>query len=174
TRTSREVIEHLCPDATLAAAIRAYEKQRDHDGIIPLIRLQPYVRQTLAVLRRHYRTAIASNRGKSLPLVLAHHQLEPLFDLIVGSDQVQGPKPHPDYLQRILVAFGLTPRQALYVGDAEVDAQLATAVGVPFVAYNNPRLPALAHIYDHRQIFALLPDCRRAQPDDGPHQRKRG
>lgn len=174
TRTSREVIEHLFPDAARAAAARAFEKQMDNEGIIPLIRLQPYVRQTLVALRRHCRTAIASNRGKSLPFVLAHHRLESLFDLTVSSVQVRSPKPHPDYLQLILTAFALTPLQAIYVGDADVDAQLAAAVGVPFIAYQNPELPALAHISDHRQIFALLPDRCRFQPDDGPAQQKRG
>ena len=167
TRTSREVIEQLFPDADLAAAARAFEKQMDNEGIIPLIRLQPHVRQTLAALRRSCRTAIASNRGKSLPLVLAHHRLAAFFDLTVSSAQVQSPKPHPDYLQIILATFALTPRQALYVGDADVDAQLAAAVGVPFVAYNNPKLPALAHISDHREILALLPACGRCcQPGD--------
>ncbi len=157
TRTSREVIEHLFPDAALAAAARTYEKQLDNEGIIPLIRLEPHVRQILVALRRRYRTAIATNRGKSLPLVLAHHRLESLFDLTVSSAQVQSPKPHPGYLQIILTTFDLAPHQALYVGDADVDAQLAATVGVPFVAYKNPQLPALAHIDDHRQIFALLP-----------------
>ncbi len=166
TRTSREVIEHFFPDPALAAAARAYEQEMENDGILPLIRLEPYVLQTLGALRAHCRTAVASNRGKSLPLVLAYHRLETLFDLTVSSAQVRAPKPHPQYLQIILKAFALSPQQAIYVGDADVDAQLAAAVGVPFVAYKNPRLPAWAHIRDHRQIFPLLdlPPARNPAP----------
>ncbi len=156
TGTSREVIAALFPDAALAAAALAYEGQMNNDGIIPLIQLEPYVRPVLEVLRPRWRTAIATNRGKSLPLVLAHHNLTHLFDLTVGSRQVQAPKPHPLYLKLILKTFGLTPAQALYIGDAAVDAQLAAAVGVPFVAYKNPALPAWAHINDHRQVLELV------------------
>lgn len=172
TRTSREVIEHFFPDPALAAAARAYEKEMDNEGILPLIRLEPYVHQTLVGLRAHCRTAIASNRGKSLPLVLAYHRLESLFDLTVSSSQVQSPKPHPKYLQIILETFALAPQQALYVGDAQVDAQLAAAVGVPFVAYKNPGLRALAHISDHRQIIplALQPENSGGPQIDDPCQ----
>ncbi len=158
TGTSQQVIAVLFPDPELAAAARSYEQQMDNDGIIPLIRLEPQVRQTLAEVRRCCRTAIATNRGKSLPLVLAHHRLEQLFDLTVSSREVSCPKPHPAYLQRILEAFAIRPQQALYVGDAMVDAELAAAVGVPFVAYKNPLLPAWRHIEDHRQILAFLVD----------------
>lgn len=156
TGTSREVIAALFPDPATAAAAQAYESQLSNEGIIPLIRLKPHVRPVLQALRPRYRTAIATNRGKSLPLVLAHHNLTHLFDLAVGSRQVQAPKPHPRYLEIILEAFALTPDQALYIGDASVDAQLAAAVGVPFVAYKNPALPAVAHISDHREVLALL------------------
>lgn len=160
TRTSGEVIELLFPDAGLAAAARAYEKQMTNDDIIPLIRLEPFVRSTLLELRRGCRTAIATNRGKSLPLVLAYHHLTPLFDLTVSSAQIQSPKPDRRYLELILETFALSPRQALYVGDAQVDVQLAAAVGVPFVAYKNPRLSALSHIHDHRQLLSLVRPVR--------------
>jgi len=158
TGTSPEVIAAIFPNPALADQARAYEQQMDNDDILPLIRLEPSARPTLVELRRRgYRTAIATNRGKSLPLVLAHHDLTPLFDLTVGSRQVQAPKPHPRYLELILETFGLPPQQALYLGDAPVDAQLAAAVGVPFLAYRNPQLPALAHLENHWQLLDLLP-----------------
>ena len=158
TGTSQEVIAALFPPGALADQARAYEQQLDNTEIIPLIALEPAVRPSLQALRRRgYRTAIATNRGKSLPLVLAHHHLTPLFDLTVGSRQVQAPKPDPRYLQIILEAFDLQPQEALYVGDAPVDARLAAAVGVPFLAYKNPHLPAWGHLQSHGQLLDLLP-----------------
>jgi phosphoglycolate phosphatase len=156
TRTSREVIEVLFEDPSLIKAAQDFEKTMDNDQIIPMIRLEPHVRETLEVLKNRYHIAIATNRGKSLPLVLEFHQLVQYFDLTVSSAEVRQPKPHPEYLERILQEFSLMPGQALYVGDAEVDAQLATATGVPFLAYKNPRLTAWAHLNDHQDIWAIL------------------
>lgn len=156
TRTSREVIAVLFPDLGMAAAAQALEQKMDNDGIIPLIRVEPYVRETLHRLRNRYRTAIATNRGKSLPLVLEFHHLKQYFDLTVSSSQVQRAKPHPAYLEIILEKFSMAPAQALYIGDAGVDAQLAEAAGVDFLAYKNPNLAARAHLNDHRDIWHIL------------------
>jgi HAD superfamily hydrolase (TIGR01509 family) len=156
TRTSQEAIASLFADPILAKAARALEQKMDNDEIIPLIKPEPYVRETLASLKNRYRTAIATNRGKSLSLVLQFHDLEQYFDLTISSSQVQHPKPHPECLEIILQTFSLAPNQALYIGDAEVDARLATAAGVPFLAYKNRNLPAWKHLNDHRDIWAIL------------------
>jgi phosphoglycolate phosphatase len=156
TRTSQEVIELLFNNPTIIEEARVLEKKMDNDEIIPMIQLEPYIRETLEGLKNRYRTAIATNRGKSLPLVLEFHNLDQYFELTVSSSQVQQPKPHPEYLEIILQKFSLSPNQALYIGDAEVDARLAAAAGVPFVAYKNPVLPAWAYLNDHRDIWSIL------------------
>ena len=66
------------------------------------------------------------------------------------------PKPHPECLEVILQKFSLAPGQVVYIGDAEIDARLADAAGVPFIAYKNPSLSAWAHISDHREILGIL------------------
>jgi HAD superfamily hydrolase (TIGR01549 family) len=156
TLTSREVIDVLFTDPALARAARALEKTMANNEIIPLIKVEPHIRETLQILRRGYRTAIATNRGKSLPLVLEFHHLSPLFDLTISSSQVRNHKPHPECLEIILRQFSLAPSEALYIGDAEIDARLAEAAAVSFIAYNNPALPAWAHIDDHREILEIL------------------
>jgi len=156
TLTSREVIDVLFTDPYLARAARALEKTMANDEIIPLIKVEPHLRETLQILRRGYRTAIATNRGKSLPLVLEFHHLSPLFDLTISSAQVRNHKPHPECLEIILQQFSLAPSQVVYMGDAEIDARLAEAAAVSFIAYKNPALPAWAHINDHREILKIL------------------
>ena len=156
TRTSREVIELLFADPDMAEAARTVEKSMSNDDITPLITVEPYVRETLTLLRRRYRTAIATNRGKSLSLVLAYNKLTDYFDMTVSSSQVSRPKPHPDCLQIILEKYSLAPSQVVYVGDAEIDARLASAAGVPFIAYKNPNLSAWAHLDDHREMWEIL------------------
>ena len=156
TRTSREVIDVLFADPALAEAARALEKTMDNDDITPMIKVEPHIKETLQVLRSRYRTAIATNRGKSLPLVLEFNNLTDYFDLTVSSRQVTHPKPHPECLEVILQKFSLAPGQVVYIGDAEIDARLADAAGVPFIAYKNPSLSAWAHISDHREILGIL------------------
>jgi phosphoglycolate phosphatase len=156
TRTSMEVIDLLFVDPDLAKAARTLEKSMSNEDITPLIKVEPYVYETLEFVRRRYRTAIATNRGKSLPLVLEFNKLTDYFDMTVSSSQVKRPKPHPEYLEIILREFSLAPRQVVYVGDAGIDARLAEAAGIRFIAYKNSNLPAWAHMNDHREIWNLL------------------
>jgi 2-phosphoglycolate phosphatase len=56
--------------------------------------------------------------------------IDELFAAIVGADHVARPKPHPDILLRVLELTGSQPVDALMVGDASVDLQMAAAAGV--------------------------------------------
>ena len=49
---------------------QAYQKTINNDPFLPLMRPEPNIREVLIRLRSRYFTAIATNRGKSLPLVL--------------------------------------------------------------------------------------------------------
>lgn len=99
----------------------------------------------LHMLRRRYRTAMATNRGKTTRGVLEHFGLGELFDLAVGVLDVERPKPYPDMLLRCIEHFGLSPDEAVYVGDQATDAEAAQAAGLRFIAIgrNAPR-------FDHR------------------------
>jgi pyrophosphatase PpaX len=61
-------------------------------------------------------------------------QLEPFFDVIVGADDTQRHKPHPDPLLLALERLGASPGEAAYVGDSPFDVQAAKAAGVFAVA----------------------------------------
>ncbi len=154
--TSDQAIDYLFADSPFLEQAQAYQRTVDNRCFTCLLSLEPHVRETLAQLRPRHFTAIATNRGRSLPLVLKYLGLEGLFDFTVSSYEVALPKPHPECLWKILSHFGLRPRQALYVGDSEVDRAVAREAGVPFVAYKNSRLPARYHIQDHLELLAIL------------------
>jgi HAD superfamily hydrolase (TIGR01509 family) len=107
-------------------------------------------------LRTRYLTAIATNRGKSLPLVLHQVGLDNLFDLTVTAYDVTRPKPHPECLEKILSQFRLQPEAALYIGDAALDQEVAAAAGVDFAAYKNPELTARYHLQSHLDLLKVL------------------
>ena len=55
-------------------------------------------------------------------------------DLILGAEDVQLHKPHPQGLLLALESLQVEPARSLYVGDHVVDAQAAASAGVAFVA----------------------------------------
>ena len=65
--------------------------------------------------------------------MLTHLGLGPLFDRIVGSEDVEQPKPHPAMLFDILKSYGYTPGcdRALMVGDSAKDMEAARQAGIP-------------------------------------------
>ncbi len=137
-------------------AAQEYQKTVDNRPFLPLITAEAHVPEALAALRRRYRTAIATNRGKSLPLVLAALNLAPLFDFTVSSLEVSRPKPHPQCLEKVLAHFRVPPRQACYIGDHDLDRRTAANAGVFFGAYRNPTLDADFHLEDHLELLSLL------------------
>jgi phosphoglycolate phosphatase-like HAD superfamily hydrolase len=154
--TAVAAIDYLFRDSPLLREAQFYQSQIDNTPFIPLIRLEPNIWETLARLRPAYRTAVATNRGKSLPLVLQHHRLAGLFDLTVTSLEVAEPKPHPECLQRILRHFQAAPEEIVYIGDAEVDRLVSERAGAPFIAYKNPLLNARHCLQDHLDLLEIL------------------
>jgi phosphoglycolate phosphatase len=154
--TAQEAIDCLCRGTHHLAAAQAYQKTVDNRPFLPLLRVEPHVREVLPRLRPRFRTAIATNRGRSLPQVLAHLGLEGLFDYTVTCYQVTRPKPHPECLLKVLDHFHLQPAEALYMGDAAVDQKVAKAAGLSFAAYKNPGLEAAYHLQDHLELLRVL------------------
>ncbi|MGI5271702.1 HAD family hydrolase [Nonomuraea sp. CA-218870] len=60
-------------------------------------------------------------------------RLESYFPVLVCGDEVSRPKPHPEGLLRACLLLGVTPTDAIYVGDSEVDLHCAVAARVPGV-----------------------------------------
>jgi HAD superfamily hydrolase (TIGR01509 family) len=154
--TAGEVMALIFAGTDLLDDALAYEKTLDNDRFIPLIHVEPNTREVLTHLRQKYRTAIATNRGKSLRPLLAYHGLTAMFDMIVSSYDVSQPKPHPECLNIIVKHFRLTADEALYIGDNEIDQVLCKKAGVPFIAYKNTSLQAVHYIGDHLELLAIL------------------
>ena len=154
--TAQQAVDFLFKGTPWLAAAQDFQRQIDNGPFLALIRPEPHIREVLARLRPAYHTAIATNRGKSLPLVLTTLGLDKLFDLTVSCYDVTHPKPHPECLLKILQHFRVRPDEALYVGDSEVDRLVAEAAGVPLAAYKNSGLRARYHLREHLELLAIL------------------
>jgi len=155
--TAPEAVDFLFQGSPWREEAQDYQRNIDNRPFLHLLRLEPHVREALVTLRPAYHTAIATNRGKSLPLVLETLELADLFDLTISSYEVAKQKPHPECLFKILEHFRVEPGEAMYIGDAPVDQQTARRAGVTFAAYKNPYLEAGYHLQDHLDLLRILP-----------------
>jgi HAD superfamily hydrolase (TIGR01549 family) len=142
-------------DSRLAAA-QAYRAQMSYHPFIPIMRMEPHLKELLERLSSRFKTAIATNRSDTMDAVLEAHGLTESFDLVVSSLDVPAPKPAPDALLKIIKYFGISSGEAVYIGDSEIDALTAVAARVPFIAYKNPELAADWHAEHFREIERWL------------------
>ncbi len=154
--TAREVIETLFVGTGLTDEAQRFQASLSSDRFNALIRLEPHVKEVLLKLRRTHRTALVTNRGKSLPDLLTRYGLATLFDLVISGLDVKHPKPHPEGLLIVLDGFSTKPGCALYVGDSQVDGIMCQRAGVSFVAYKNRTIAAAYHLHNHQDLLKLL------------------
>lgn len=68
------------------------------------------------------KTGLVTTRGnKSRDRLLRHHRFEELFDEVIGRDDAERRKPHPQPIAIALEKLGIKPNRALYVGDLQID-----------------------------------------------------
>jgi len=138
------------------ARVREASRTLDYGPFYPLMQPHERLREILTALRTSYRTAMATNRGKTTGGVLRHFSLHDLFDLAVGALDVDRPKPHPDMLLRCLEHFGVDGDQAVYVGDQAIDAASARAAGLRFIGIGPAAVDARYGIEHLDDLEALL------------------
>ncbi|MDA8432864.1 MAG: HAD-IA family hydrolase [Nitrospiraceae bacterium] len=97
---------------------------------------EPYagVRETLERLGG-YRKAVISNKREAMSRkLLGELGLLQYFDMVLGGDSAEERKPSPVPVQKALAVFGVSPREAVMVGDSNYDIEAGRAAGVHTVA----------------------------------------
>lgn len=90
--------------------------------------------EMLAFLRSQYRLGIVtSGSRKRVERDLDRAGLLSHFDVVMTGDDVVEKKPAPEGLQRALDMLKINRDEAIYVGDARADYEMATNAGVRFV-----------------------------------------
>jgi phosphoglycolate phosphatase len=80
-------------------------------------------------------TAVASTKRRvHIESILERESLTGVFDAVVGGNDVQNQKPHPESLFAGMRMLGVAPWECVYVGDSTVDAEAAKRAGIQFVA----------------------------------------
>ena len=83
----------------------------------------PNTVSTLQALKdRGYKLAVLTTRTTRTSLTtLKNAHIHEFFDFILSGDEVEQKKPHPESIERALRFFGLTPDQAVMIGDTDAD-----------------------------------------------------
>ena len=157
SHTVLESLNHLFNGYPDLSAVFHFARSFDYSPFIPMMLEEPFLREFLQFLRPGCYLALATNRTTTTRAVLTYHGLANDFDLVVSAQDVSRPKPHPESFVLILEHFRLSPLEAIYIGDSQVDEQFAANAGVPFVAYRNPGLTANYYL----DSFAAGPDLIR-------------
>ena len=144
--TADESIRYIFKGTPYLDQALAYRLQLDYTPFVWDMVQEPGLKDLLALLKPKCGLAVATNRSNTIVGVLESNGLAGYFDIVVSSLDVARPKPHPESLFKILDFFSIMPKQALYVGDSQVDAETAKAASVPFVAYKNKSLDAAFHV----------------------------
>ena len=86
----------------------------------------------IALKRKGYRLALNSNRTTAVKALLSKWDIGDLFDMVVTSLDVEKGKPDPEGCLKIMSVLG---KDAVYVGDSDIDMQVAERAGIPFIRY---------------------------------------
>jgi len=147
---------------------RLYDEVKDFYNAAPAdeSRPMPGVPALLAKLKADgHRLGVCTNKPEEpARLMLKLLGLETYFDTVVGGDALPEKKPHPAPLTLAFARLGDGPR--LYVGDSEIDAEVALAAAVPFAIYSQgyrkQAIEGLPHDYrfDHFHALGSIVDAR--------------
>lgn len=160
--TLQKSLKYILHDENLIQEAMGLWQEMDYQPLIDLLTLQPGLLECLKQLSSQYRTAIATARTRTMDQVMEKFGLNPYFELVVTSLDVRHPKPHPESLNKILSHFEITPAEACYIGDSDVDRETSERAGVLFIAYRNEELKAAHHISNFEELIPLLEQYKLA------------
>lgn len=155
TYSSKDVMARLFAGDPREEEALSFAGSIDYRELLPFMHMEDEFVETLQALYKRVNLAVCTNRSNSMDLLLEDFGLTSYFGFVMTAAKVTNPKPHPEPLLKILEHYRITPREALFVGDSELDQQSAEAAGVPFVAYKS-NLPGVSRIEHHSEILALL------------------
>ena len=99
-----------------------------HEGMY----LDAEAKSVIEALRRRYKVGLITNweHAPRIHELLTELRIEGLFDAVVVSDEHGAAKPDPSIFHEALSRTGVSPGEAVYVGDMEVDVEGSINAGI--------------------------------------------
>jgi HAD superfamily hydrolase (TIGR01549 family) len=157
SHTLRESIAYLTK-ADDSAVTAIFEEIRDLAGYpYELVQQPPGCLDVLEKLSGGYTLGVMSSRivegiRQYLDLTGTHHY----FQAIVGYEDSERHKPHPEPLLVACQRLGVAPAAAVYVGDAPTDMACARDAGAHFIAFGDAITEAERTVASFHELLAEI------------------
>jgi phosphoglycolate phosphatase-like HAD superfamily hydrolase len=120
-------------------AYKIYQEHAHGPTFVNCLSIIPGAQEFLTRIAKKYKLAIATGAHPKVlhDLVMPKFNIPPVFSQIItiyDLDDMTHAKPHPYMAQKILETQGIKPEEAVLVGDAQSDMQMAWNAGVEPVA----------------------------------------
>ena len=104
-----------------------YNKTSPYDGIINMLKILKI---------KGYKIAVVSNKFDKAVKELCNKYFPNLIDFSTGENEEKGirKKPAPDSIIAVIKQYNLTLKDAIYIGDSEVDIQTARNAHIPCIS----------------------------------------
>lgn len=111
--------------------------------LLPKMRLEPGVKEALAVLRNQgLKTALLTNESNQrVEAFFKRTNSRYLFDEVVVSQEVGHEKPHPRFFQEAVKRLGIEPTELAMFGDNEIADGACRELGILFVLVTAMKKP---------------------------------
>jgi phosphoglycolate phosphatase len=120
-------------DLERIARMREVARTMDATPFFRLLRPFPELRSFLMEIKRRHGLGLATNRSATIPAIIDYLGLTGVFDAIASVRDKVKPKPAPDILELCLKRAGVSPSNAVYVGDSEIDQIASRAAQLNFI-----------------------------------------
>jgi pyrophosphatase PpaX len=126
-------------------------------GMLELVRNLDEEARALGIVTAKHRATVA--------LAFAVLPLEQYFDVVVGYDDTERHKPHPDPILKAVELAEADPKQTAYVGDSPFDIRAAKAAGVAAISVTWGKIHAEEVlraeepdevVHDPEELYAVL------------------
>ena len=123
--TGEEDIQRVYETFTKYYGEHCADATKPYDGILPLIQ---------SLRANGIKTAVVSNKADFAVQELVEAYFPDCFDVAIGERAGIQKKPAPDSVFEVIRALNMTPEDAVYVGDSDVDLATAKNAGLPCIA----------------------------------------
>jgi len=119
----QDAFDRVFADFKVHYALHAADRTKPYAGVCDMLSAQRAAGVRLAVL---------SNKADGAVQSLVNTYFEGVFHTVMGERENEGVKrkPAPDAVYAILDAHGVTPAEAVYIGDSDVDIMTARNAGL--------------------------------------------
>lgn len=136
----RKLVERAVPEGTDPAVTdQVFEEFRAYYALHCSDTTVPYagIRELLTELQgAGIRSAIVSNKADFATKDLARKHFGDLVDFAMGAREDMPKKPAPDMIAYALAELHVSPAEAVYIGDSEVDVKTAENAALPGIFVN--------------------------------------